>query len=134
VEKIIYKHNLPQLNFEVWDMSKAKDLIARLKKELESQWLQNHDERCTNMEDCASFGHPEKPCQEPRPAILDEDFKQAMSDRAEIYREIMGIIELTIENGKILKNNELKDRDEYMAGWNDAFTIILENLKSHAGL
>lgn len=58
----------------VWSMEQqAKEqasLIDQLKQELEVQWLQNHVHRCTNMEDCASFGYINTPCREPRPALL----------------------------------------------------------------
>lgn len=40
--------------------------VLRLRAALEEQWLIAHDEHCTNLRDCASFGGS-KPCHHPRP-------------------------------------------------------------------
>lgn len=40
--------------------------VLRLRDALEAQWLIAHDEYCTNMRDCTSFGGM-KECQHPRP-------------------------------------------------------------------
>lgn len=54
-------------------LDKAKSLIERLKVELEEQWQIVHDEHCTNMEDCSSFGKTDRECHHPRPTVLDEE-------------------------------------------------------------
>ncbi len=43
--------------------------IKKLTAELEDWWREAHDEACTNMEDCTSFGGT-KQCFRPRPSIL----------------------------------------------------------------
>lgn len=42
---------------------------ADLRQELEAWWEQAHDEGCTNMKDCKSYGG-KKECYRPRPEIL----------------------------------------------------------------
>ena len=50
-------------------MEEAITLLHRLRAALEEQWQIAHDEHCTNMRDCASFGGS-KECSHPRPAFL----------------------------------------------------------------
>lgn len=42
---------------------------AELRQELETWWEMAHDEGCTNMKDCASYGGT-RVCYRPRPEIL----------------------------------------------------------------
>lgn len=43
--------------------------IAMLRDELREQWIANHDEHCTNMNDCGSFVSGRE-CHWPRPPLL----------------------------------------------------------------
>lgn len=43
---------------------------AELRMALKTEWLINHDERCTNMKDCESFTNGLGKCHYPRPPIL----------------------------------------------------------------
>ncbi len=55
------------------EVKRLQCLSERLSSDLEDHWLWYHNERCTNMEDCASFGNPDKECHAPRPKSLDEE-------------------------------------------------------------
>ena len=59
-------------------IEKAEEKIAQLtaentelRQELEGWWEEAHDDACTNMKDCASYGG-EKRCYRPRPEILGD--------------------------------------------------------------
>lgn len=58
---------------ELWEALDELDLLraenANLRREVEGWWEEAHDEVCTNMKDCTSYGG-EKHCYRPRPEIL----------------------------------------------------------------
>lgn len=45
---------------------RALAYIDYMEEALEDEWLCNHDDRCSNLHECASFGH-ERECHHPRP-------------------------------------------------------------------
>lgn len=48
---------------------KSWNKLSSLRSDLEAHWLIVHDEHCTNMRDCSSFGST-KECEAPRPDSL----------------------------------------------------------------
>lgn len=51
------------------EVERLRSENAALREEAETWWKEAHDEACTNMKDCTSYGG-NKECYRPRPEIL----------------------------------------------------------------
>ena len=60
-----------------WDVGEVAQALLEgtreLKKELKTEWLLNHDERCANLHTCSTFQKSKQPCCHKPPKIIADE-------------------------------------------------------------